>query len=99
MRYDKIIPIKLVANSTDELGNVIEECVKLEPIMCRFTAWTAEDITLYGRECAKTSKKVIVKTGDFKEDFERFIIADKEFNFKVLQKGNRWTVIEVLAWK
>ncbi len=36
MRYDKIIPIKLVANSTDELGNVIEECVKLEPIMCRF---------------------------------------------------------------
>ncbi len=99
MIYVRLMPLALIEAGVDELGNTIKEPKRLDIIECKLTDFTKEDINIYGRDITKNSKKIIMKRHQFKDEIEKFIFAGKEFDFKVLKKGYRWVVIEVLAWR
>lgn len=84
----------------DELGNEILEYVEIPLGPVRLTEWTAEDVSVYGREITKGSRKVLLKPIlDSWEGINYITINQEQYEILDIKIGHRWIILVIRGYR
>ena len=101
MRYFSVYIIREKdSGERDALNNPIYIIDKTRVSGCRVTEWTAEDVSLYGREVTTNARKIIAKPyGGSVDDVVSIEIKGKEYEVEKVVDLNRWILFIVRGYK
>ena len=100
MKYFTAQLIKKVKTELeDELGNPIFEETLIPVDDCRATEWTADDVTLYGRDITSSNRKVLIRPHINVDGAYKIKIDGKDYNITNIKDYNRWILLIVKGFR
>ncbi len=92
---------KVETEDTDELDNVIFQEKKSEQLKGRFTEWSAEDVSLYGREMTRATRKLVVNgiSAKLAKKASHVEVDGYKYQVESVKDLYRWTLLIIRGYR
>ncbi len=97
MKWIECKLLRILADTTDRLGNEIKKTELERNIKARLTRWTSEDVNIYGRDLTNSSRKLITPN---KVSLSNKAIQIEDTMYKVVKEEDyrRFRVAVIEEW-
>lgn len=97
MKWIECKLLRILADTTDRLGNEIKKTELERNIKARLTSWTSEDVNLYGRDLTNSTRKLVTPN---KVSLSNRVVQIEDTMYKVVKEedNGRFRVAVIEEW-